>query len=285
MYCDGVLVWSATDQQPADAWDGYTVFQVKQKERLAARPEDNLTWLWTQVRAELDQWADPTKAGRNPVPNYLVFITNVPLTPTPHTGGQAKLDKSIQEYLDALDDDTRDVDAASTDARLTKKRRLSRLRTWRIWDGNQVDALLTVHDGVRRGFSAFLTAPDVFANLAQFTDHLPLAELEPGLRKHARQSLIGEHLLYFDEAGDPGTAGTPIEQVAIDLPITAGESGQRHSVIRYILERGERVLNPRLGLFSGPRHIVVAGAPGNGKTTVSRFIVQAYRAARSTRRS
>jgi hypothetical protein len=279
MYCNGPLVWSAAGQEPAEVWDGYTVFQVKQKERLAALPADNLKWLWTQVRAELEEWADPTKSGRNPVPNYLVFITNVPLTPTPHTGGLAMLNTSITEYIEALNDDRRDVDDASTHLRLEKRKRLSRLRAWRIWDGNQVDALLTANDSVRRGFNAFLTAADVFANLAQFTDKLPLEELEPGLRKHARQALIGDHWLYFDEAGDAGTAGTPIEQVAVDLPVTAGEPGQRHSAIRYILERGERVLNPRLGLFPGPRHLVVAGAPGNGKTTISKFIVQAYRAA------
>ncbi|GAA1616374.1 hypothetical protein GCM10009789_82950 [Kribbella sancticallisti] len=279
MYCNGVLVWSASDQVPAEVWDGYTVFQVKQKERLEARPADNAAWLWTQVRAELEKWADPTNLGRNPVPNHLVIITNVPLTPTPHTGGLAMLHKNIAEYIEALDDSKRDVDASSTAARVAKRTRMARLKAWRIWDGNQLDALLTTHDSVRKGFSAFLTAADVFAHLGQFTDQLPLQELETGLRKHARASLINDHWLYFDEAGDADTAGTPIEKVVVDLPVTVGEAGQRHSAIRYILERGERVLNPRLGLFPGPRHIVVAGAPGNGKTTISKFLVQAYRAA------
>lgn len=279
MYCNGSLAWSAPGQEPADVWDGYTVFQVKQKERLAALPADNAAWLWTQVRAELEKWADPTKQGRNPVPNYLVIITNVPLTPTPQTGGLAMMNQNIAAYIEALADGSRDVDSASTATREAKRKRLATLKAWRIWDGNQIDALLTTHDGVRRGFTAFLTAADVFAHLGQFTDQLPLEELEPGLRKHARASLIGEHWLYFDEAGDADTAGTPIEKVAIDLPVTAGEFGKRHSAIRYILERGERVLNPRLGVFPGPRHIVVAGAPGNGKTTISKFLVQAYRAA------
>jgi hypothetical protein len=46
-----------------------------------------------------------------------------------------------------------------------------------------------------------------------------------------------------------------------------------------VLDRGEHILRPTLTTRAGPRHLVLAGAPGNGKTTISRFLVQAYRAA------
>ncbi|MCE4268562.1 NACHT domain-containing protein, partial [Rhodococcus globerulus] len=278
MFCKGTILWSASNDAKAEVWDGYTVFQVKHKERLAAQPSDNMSWLWKHVKAELDKWADPD-SGRGQVPDYLVIVSNVPLTPVPKTGGLAQLDKSIKTYIEALSDGSRDVDTAATERRKSKQRRMARLRSWRIWDGNQIDGLVTAYEGIRRAFGAFLTAPDVFAHLADFTDKLPLGELESGLHRQARMALMGDRSIYFDDAGSGDGAGIPIEEVAIDLPITSDADGKPRTVFGYVLDRGERVLKPRLNLHTGPKHIVVAGGPGNGKTTMSKFLVQVYRAA------
>ena len=42
---------------------------------------------------------------------------------------------------------------------------------------------------------------------------------------------------------------------------------------------GKNALKPSIATLPKPRHIVLTGAPGNGKTTITRFLVQAYRAA------
>ncbi|MEU0571277.1 hypothetical protein ABZ297_38595 [Nonomuraea sp. NPDC005983] len=276
LYFKGPLVWQPAEGQSSEVWDGYTVFQVKHKDQLAARPQDDTSWLWGHVRKELDAWADPAK-GRNPVPDHLVIITNVPLTPVPGSGGHDTLNDNIQRYIDALADDSRDIgDGAERKGKLA---RLSRLRKWRLWDGNQIQALLHLYPGVRQAFPGFLTATDVFANLAEIAGSLPLDQLEPGLRAHARTTLIGEGAIYFDEAGSSDGKGLPVHEVAIDLPVTVGGGAEHGSVIRHVLDRGEHMLRPTLTTRRGPRHLIVAGAPGNGKTTISKFLVQAYRAA------
>lgn len=61
------------------------------------------------------------------------------------------------------------------------------------------------------------------------------------------------------------------------MRITDADAPQK--VVRYILDRGDHILKPSLATLKKPRHLVVVGAPGNGKTTVSKFIVHAYRAA------
>jgi hypothetical protein len=278
LYFNGQLIWTRSAGRPGEVWDGYTVFQIKHKERLAAEPRDNATWLWSQIRGELDDWADSTKA-RGTVPDYLVFISNVPLSAVHETGGHDRLYSQIHAYVEALRDSSRDVDDGAE--RRSKLRRLERIKKFRIWDGNQIVALLDVHDGVRRAVPAFLTAADVFANLGQFTDILPTDQIGPALRSHARTTLIGEGLIYFDEAGGADGTGIPVHQVAIDLPITTNVDGAlaQRSVIDYVLRRGEHLLKPSVTMQPRPRHLVLAGAPGNGKTTVSRFLVQAYRAA------
>ncbi|GAA0402947.1 hypothetical protein GCM10009530_63650 [Microbispora corallina] len=279
LYFKGPLIWHKSDEEAGEVWDGYTVFQVKHKKQLSARPSDDASWLWGEVREELETWADPS-SGRNPVPDHLVIITNVPLTPVPDAGGHDFLNTKIQGYIDGLKDASRDVGkGADRKARLA---RISRLHKWRLWDGNQIQALLNSHAGVRQAFPGFLTAADVFANLAEFTGSLPLEQLEPGLRAHARTTLTSEGLIYFDEAGAGDGVSLPVHRVAIDLPVTLNGGTERTTVIQHVLDRGEHMLRPKLTTHRGPRHLIVAGAPGNGKTTISKFLVQAYRAAMLT---
>lgn len=275
-YYQGRLVWQETENQPGEVWDGYTVFQVKHKERLDVQPVDNARWLQGQIRTELGKWADP-ESGRDPVPDYLVFITNVPLTPTPGTGGHDETIAAIRTYIDSLNDNSRDI--GSGEERRTKYRRLSDIHRFRIWDANQIQTLLTAHPGVRRAFPSFFTAADAFAHMSELTGYLPKDQLEPGLRAHARTTLIGESSIYFDEAGSGDVTAIPLQEVVIDLPITLADGAESSSVIQHVLDRGEHMLKPSLTTHRGPRHLVIAGAPGNGKTTISRFLTQVYRAA------
>jgi len=278
MYTNSTLIWSGSDGERGEVWEGYTVFQVKHKAKLDADQRDNLAWLWSQVRDELQDWANPAMK-RGTVPRHLVVVTNVALTPTPETGGETTINANIAKFIRSFDDDSRDVSEAAKRERLAKQARIGRIRRWRIWDANQLDALLTVHGGVRKAFNAFLTPADVFAALDQFTDKLPLDQLGAGLHRHARGSLIAERAIYFDEAGSTDAGGTPIDQIAIDLPIYSTSDGTRRTVLRYVHDRAEHILRPSASMYEGPRHIVIAGGPGNGKTTMSKFIVQVYRAA------
>lgn len=277
-YHRGSLVWKPSDDQLGEVWDGYTVFQVKHMASPSRDHQENLSWLWGQVRGELEAWADPD-GNRNPVPDYLLFITNVLLTPVPVVGGHDALNASIAAYLKALDDGKRDVDNSAKTKRKARLARLRRIKKVRVWDGNQVQALLTVHRSVRDAFPALLTAGDVFTGLAQFTDAILPKDLESGLRAHAKTTLMGEGLIYFDEAGSGDGGGIPIHKVAIDLPIMVEAGTRRTSVVQYVLDRAEHVLKPGITTQATPRHLIVTGAPGNGKTTISKFLVQVFRAA------
>lgn len=196
MLVNGVIVWGETDRDGAETWDGTTVFQVKHKDRLTD-PAKDATWAWKQIKAELDEWSSPD-TKRQAVPNYLVFVTNVPLTPTQDTGGYDVVTARIQEYLDALSDPTAEdhLDgAAKGQARRVREARRDRMRSlrrWRLWDGYQIDGLLGANEGVRRAFDGFLTAGDVLADLSRFSTSLSEKELAPALKAHARWALINE---------------------------------------------------------------------------------------------
>lgn len=278
LYHRGSLIWKPTEDQPAEVWEGYTVLQVKHRATPSANHQENAAWLWGQVRGELDDWANPY-GDRNPVPDFLIIITNVMLTPFPQVGGHDLLNDNIKSYLERLADKTREVDPEAAEERRARLARLKRIKKVRIWDGNQIQALLKVHPGIRNAFPGFLTAGDVFAALAQFTDTIPLKDLEEGLREHAKTTLMGEGFIYFDEAGSGDGQGIPVHDVAIDLPITFAAGTRRTSVVKYVLDRAEHVLAPGVTTQEAPRHMIVTGAPGNGKTTISKFLVQMFRAA------
>lgn len=278
---DSVIVWSADELQPdAETWTGTTVFQIKHKETLAG-PKKDASTLWQSIHEELDAWADP-ESSRGKVPDYLVFATNVRLTPVPEAGGFDWVNAKIQQFLDGLDDETAEEpleksrQKSARDRRHARRDRMAKLRKWRLWDGNQINGLLDAHEGVRRAFDGFLTAGDVLAELSMISTNVTQEQLGPALRDHARTRLLAERRVHFDEAGGE-TKGVPVEEVAIDLPVLVGEPPTSDRVIGYVLDRGERILKPSVTSIQKPRHLVITGAPGNGKSTVAKFLTHAYR--------
>lgn len=276
LYHRGSMIWHRSKDAPGEVWDGYTVIQVKHKRELSSRPLDDAVWLWSQIREELKDWSNAT--DRADVPGYLLVITNVPLSAVPESGGHDTVRRNIAEYVEKLADGSRDVDKAATAARQARLARLRRIKRFEIWDQTEVDTLLSVHKQVRQAFPGLLTAGDVFAALAGMTDTIPIGELEPALRTHARTTLVGEGFVHFDEAGASDGKGLPIHDVAIDLP-SINPLGERSTVVRYVMNRAEHLLKPQLSMVAKPRHLIVTGSPGNGKTTVTRLLVQVFRAA------
>ena len=259
-------------------WSGYTVFQVKHKATIADRGQTNATWLWEAIRSELLLWSQPG-GDRDPLPDTLVFITNVPLSAKPKTGGH----DVIRQHIDRLKSATSDalLDASDGDRKeaAERSRRLAKIRRIEIWSREMLSAQINARPSLRQGFRAFITPGDVLANLSSWTDRISLGELAGVLRTHARGSLVGdEGKVYFDEAGSDDTRGFPIHEVAIDLPVV-DESSQRQSALRFIFDRAERVLRPNQPFLMKRRHIVLTGAPGNGKSTLAKYVVQAFRAA------
>lgn len=280
-YYKGPLPWGTAEQ-----WDGYTVFQVKQKERLSADPLADQSWLWSEVRKELNAWCRTDQNKREPLPDQLVFVTNVALTPYPTSGGHDKIRSQINLYVDALRDASRDIDSVAKQQREAKLERIGHIKRFEFWDRNQLLVLLSRYRGIRLAFKGFLTPGDILEVLKATSDHLPMDELEPGLRAHARSMLTADGLVRFAEAGHAGGPSVQVHEVAIDLPIVAAGTGidrepveERKPLLGTVLARAERVLKPSMSQLQGPKHLIITGDPGNGKTTISRLLTQAYRSA------
>lgn len=261
-----------------EIWSGYTIFQVKHKAAIADRGQANTAWLWDAIRSELLLWSEPG-GERDPLPDTLVFITNAPLSAKPNTGGHDVIRQRIASLKTATSQSLLDASGGDSKEATERSRRLAQIGRIEIWSREMLATLISARPLLRQGFRAFITPGDVLANLSSWTDRVPLEELAGVLRTHARGSLVGdEGRVYFDEAGSDDTRGFPIHQVAIDLPVVDSFS-RRRSALQFVLDRAERVLRPSQPFLMNRRHIVLTGAPGNGKSTLAKYIVQTFRAA------
>lgn len=254
----GTIESEVATNPAGEAWVGYTVFQVKHRERLAARPADDATWLIGQIRSELDSWADD-RVRPGQLPDYIIFVTNVPLSAVPNRGGVDRVNKAMRDIVYS-----------------PSRYRLRNIKGWQIWDRTKIETLLDSFGEVRKSFVGLLTAADVLDMLT--TSQTLSSRLEASLRAHARKSLVTGQWIYFDEAGAGAGSRASIHSVVVDLPLRAGVVAAPKTAVRQVIEHGNAVLRRSAPRPVGPRHLVLAGAPGNGKTTITKFLAQVYRA-------
>lgn len=255
---EGPINWSRTTDSSTQngSWNGYVVLQAKQRARDSSNRAENATWLKGQINEELDRWeALVSKRGR--FPEYLIFSTNVTLSSVATVGG-----------IDALHADIR----KRWEASLRKKG----LRDWKIWHRDQINALLTAYPEIRQSFDGMLTAGDVFDALSRMRGNPGVADLGPALKAHATSALVTERMIHFSEAG--GNSQIPVSEVVVDLPTLDADTNLRSTVLQRVFSHGDQVLRPSIWKEGGPRNLVLTGMPGNGKTTLSRFIAEVYRA-------
>jgi hypothetical protein len=93
----GLIPLSGVHGNPAEHWDGYTVFQVKHHAPLRHDQRD-ARWLLDEIKKELDAWANPD-GSRVAVPDYLAFVSNIPLTAVAQTGGYDTVMQGIENHL------------------------------------------------------------------------------------------------------------------------------------------------------------------------------------------
>lgn len=270
LYTDEPLRW--TNGRGAE-WTGRTVFQVKQKATLGPRPADNAAWLVGQIRTELRDWLDADE--RPMTPKQLVFVTNVPLSPVPESGGHDMVRAGVEKVR-------RDIEAADSTSDRVKRRkeRLARLERIEVLSREWVLTGLRVHDAVRLGFPALVTAGDVLAAFGAENGIASAQEIGEILSRHARTQLTTDGSIWLEEAGDPDASRLRLHDFAVDVPVVvaAGTRAEsRRTLAAIVLERAQQVRRRSLAVREVPRHLVVTGAPGNGKTTMSKLLVQAFR--------
>lgn len=278
------LTWSNADgptsaDEPVEQLTGYTVFQIKSK--ASETDTDDATWLWKNIRDELLRWC-MADGDRGMPPTTLVFVTNVGLSAYPLSGGRDTIERKVAEFRDRVLSASQSAQAGdSTDPAVVRYQRLIQIRSVRVLDRTWVKTALTNAESIRKAFPALLTAPDAFSMLAELTGRISEDALPAAFRDHARKRLSIDGVVWLAETGASSSEQIPLHDVIVDLPVLTGpvDARSRDTVVRVALDIGEHMLKPRLRPGNGKRHLVITGAPGNGKSTTAKFLVQIFRAA------
>ncbi|MFF7941634.1 NACHT domain-containing protein [Nocardia gamkensis] len=266
---EGPINWAATTSGTSGMWDGYTVLQAKFHYH-PRTPKDNAAWLKNQINGEIDRWVSAMKEGtRTRSPQYLIFASNVRLSSRGVAGGIDTLDAELHKRIRDKNDPLSQL----------------KIRDFRIWHADQIHRFLDGADAVRRAFPALLTVGDVLARIGDNTSGPTIPDLGARMRLHAAQCLRNEHWIRFSEAGATSGQKSRIEDLAVDLPGTwVDDRNSRIQVrdtatVKQIVEHADAVLRRDLTDRVKRPHWVIIGGPGQGKSTLSSLITQAYRAA------
>lgn len=249
----------------ADRWDGYVVVQAK----FLGHPRDtaaDANWLAAQLRSELEKFADEDRALRRP--EFYILVTNVRLSPAPETkrgkGGLAKIDAVFKEF------------------------RGLGIRAYSVWHHDQIRTFL---DGdaraLRLSFAAWITSSDVLAKmLAQVEANTP--DFNGIMTRFVQRELRSQRPTRLQQAGHVGDDPINLEEVFTDLPfIERGwedRSDTAEMLLQSLMRRAREKLDPSSVAQAGatrtgtrPDRYLVMGGPGQGKSTISQFMAQAFR--------
>ncbi|MFF3872552.1 NACHT domain-containing protein [Streptomyces sp. NPDC001978] len=244
---------------PGGPWNGHGVLQAKFLQRPRGTTHDT-AWFLNLVRAELRQWANPQskRAREGALPEYLLFCTNVVLSPDPETGGIDSFKRIADELLKELQLPIRDV---------------------RVWHFDQICRYLDIYPAIRQTYSGLITAGDVLFRLREIFEGT-VGDLGELLANHSSKELATDQWVRLGQAGEADNQRLPLAELAIDPTasyVTSDGTHESAAVVQHIISHGNTVLSPR-GNVDGPRHIALIGGPGQGKSTVGQILCQTYRA-------
>jgi hypothetical protein len=262
----------------APTWSGFGVVQAKYCE-FPSGPAANYEWLQKALSKELRDWAKE-RSARARKPDFMLFATNVRLSPAPG-GGKDAIRQGLTELIETLQLPVRD---------------------FRVWDFDDLSRLLDDASDIRRRYAAFVTSGDV---LSQVLDIASAGDRETSraLRSAAARSLMEDAHIGLTQAGAMDDTRVTIADVFVDLPfVTAGLDWDPGEYEGEVLEAGvawnqqtdDSSTVPGAASFiveslnvsrspgndpNRPKHTVLVGGPGQGKSTITQWLAQLYRVA------
>ncbi|MFC8387536.1 NACHT domain-containing protein [Streptomyces sp. NPDC057238] len=232
---------------------------MKHKEELTKRTVD-AHWLLKETKNELAKWA--TRSER---PDQLLILTNVVLTPA--SGGGEEL---LNSYLSSVAQNLQ-------------------LKGWDIWHAEKICRLLDTHTPVRQKYLGHVMG-DLLVTLNETLteDQMELADT---LASHLVKTFKAEKYAQLDQGGGVDDRKVPLARVFVDVPYREAEQEQDFlfdeeepdgigaASTAHLVTLSDQSATPidREGDFSRGRFIVIGG-PGQGKSTLGRFLSQIYRA-------
>jgi hypothetical protein len=270
---------------PENRWQGYTVIQVKYRQKLTHDSKD-ADWLVNQIKREQAKLAR-SKTFR--VPDYYLIVTNVDLSPMPtistrrgtRKGGMEKVDAALQDLQKRL-----------------------KLKACHVWNAEKLSRLVeTAPTALKHNYAFWITPNELLWRMLQDVEGPDFTKI---ISRAAAQDMREHKFTRLQEAGHTAEENTLLSQVFVDLPVRQiyentpypwirsesdasepeGVSSQSSCVVSSIVERSRRAYGNKyvgsteseLMTSEAAGRIVLLGGPGQGKSTIGQYLVQLFQA-------
>lgn len=239
-----------------ETWDGYIVAQAKFRAPESA-PAQNTTWLKAQLKKELDLWlpsaGDKQRKNR---PEYYIALTNVRLSGVEETGGIDVLNEFMAGYVDTLG-----------------------LKGFAIWSYAQICAMVDNNTDVRRLHLNVIVPGDLIAALVQSYEN-DVPDLGRTISSNAMEVLRDQQWVRLGDSGIDDGRKFSMADVAVDLPARPLDDSDAEDifVLRRLLQAASDRTSLSVRVPGEKAGALLVGGPGQGKSTVTRLLSQAYRA-------
>lgn len=261
--CEVPIDWSRTSVGGTSTWSGKTVFQAKFQVKPKPEPHDNAVWLQKEIGKEIDGWVKAKRnSSRNWFPDQIVFVTNVDLSPVAKAGGIDLLDTYIRNRIGS------DSDAYKAGLHI---------KHYRIWHADQVRTMLDANQSVRWAYPGLLSVGDILSLLGDSSTPWGTFGLDDPLRDEMLRALQSDQWIRLGQAGASSEEKLHLHDVLIDLPVSDEEGGSASRALREVLALGDQNLRRRESDPESHVGLVFVGGPGQGKSTLSQAVAQAYR--------
>ena len=219
-------------------YTGMTFGQVKY--RSVATKGDEFKWLKDRFEEEMGRFAEKEEAYR---PRNYFFITNLVLTPVKDTGIKDKIDKLAASYRELVPNIF-------------------------IVGYDELCKLLDNNESVRAAYSGLILPGDVLAELLDTVRK----DFSEEINVYLRSAFSEDIYTRIEQAGSiPENMKTLIADVGVDLSVRDGQRTEGKALDTFI-RCGNTRIAPREGRY------IVIGGPGKGKSTITQFLAQIYRA-------
>lgn len=241
-----------------EQWDGYWVVQAKFKQ--SCDKDDDYTWLRSQIKSELDKYR-LTKRRKIKIPNNYIFFTNIRLTPVHETGIRDK----IEEFCDVY-----------------RKKVISNIRVFGYHD---LCRFLDDSRDIATSYASFVLPGDILNELFKLVKGINIKVDEDSydlLGRFLEKEFKDDMFSRLEQGGQLTDDKVNIEKVFIDLDATEdgtiSDSPEEDNLkfINRCISNGDFSLKPE----NDPEEnkFVLIGSAGQGKSTLSQFLCQIYRA-------
>jgi len=246
---------AASYPSDAERWSGYWVIQAKFRSVLKADEAKDFRWVEAQLKSELDKYNSRRIKVKKPN-NYILF-TNVRLTGVAKLGGRDQI--TAFERL------------------LEHKYKIEHIRV--ISYDDIVDFLNNFRD-IAIAFAPFVLPGDVLAELLELLGvgknrKLRIKEL---VHRFMETEFKEDMQSKLDHAGKLTSDRINLDKVFIDLNVHAGGIQEKENYFKFVkfaIVRGNQIMR---GVENPNNRFVLIAGPGYGKSTMTQFIAQIYRA-------